>query len=199
MNPGTSPGILNIKGNFTNTNVINVEIGGTGGAGVNPNGHDQLLISGTANLGGALNVTLTNGFTPALGNSFLILDAGNITTLFANLNLPNVSPNRWSVAYDNAAGTLALSVVAPTAALVSVSGRVLSPLGRALPRSQIFVTNSDGEKHRVISNSSGYYRINNLTAGETYVFRVSSTQYLFMPRLITLSENVIGFDLIAEP
>ncbi|MFN0278762.1 MAG: cohesin domain-containing protein [Pyrinomonadaceae bacterium] len=111
--PGLSPGILSFTGTFANMGNYNVEIGGTGGAGVNPNGHDQLLVSGTANLGGTLNVTLTNAFTPAPGNSFLILDAANSTGTFATTNLPNISPNSWSVTYNNAAGTVTLVVVAP--------------------------------------------------------------------------------------
>jgi CSLREA domain-containing protein len=197
--PGLSPGILNITGNFANTGSFNVEIGGTGGAGVNPNGHDQLLVSGTATIGGTLNVTLTNGFTPMPGNSFVILDAASSTGTFATTNFPDIFPNQWRVFYDNATGTVTVNVQAPTAAAVSVSGRVLSPQGRGLPRSQVLVTSSTGEKRKVVSNSFGYYQINDLPVGETYVLRVISKQYSFTPRVVTVLDNISNLDFVAEP
>ena len=70
--PGLSPGVLNVTGTFTNSGAVNMEIGGTAGAGVNPNGHDQLAVTGAVTLGGTLNVTLTNGFTPVAFQEFLI-------------------------------------------------------------------------------------------------------------------------------
>jgi hypothetical protein len=90
--PGLSPGVLNVTGTFANTGTINMEIGGAGGAGVNPNGHDQLVVSGAATLGGTLNVTLTNGFTPAPLNNFLLLNASTLSGTFATVNLPNIAP-----------------------------------------------------------------------------------------------------------
>lgn len=199
LNPGTSPGILNINGNFRNSNIINMEIGGTGGAGVDPNGHDQILVNANANLGGTLNVALTNGFTPSPGDSFLLLDAASIVNFFSAINLPNIFPNQWSVIYDNPNGTFTLNVVAPTAAAVSVSGRIISPEGRGISRAQVVVTNSNGESRMVTSNSFGYYRINDLPVGETYVFSVSSKQYTFAPRVVALNEETTGFDFQAEP
>ena len=68
--PGAA-GTLTIAGNFTqsSTGVLNMEIGGlTAGS-----QYDRLAISGTATLGGTLNVTLINGFTPASGNSFQLI------------------------------------------------------------------------------------------------------------------------------
>jgi hypothetical protein len=63
FNAGLSPGALSITGNFTQTTSgsLNVEIGGfTAGA-----EYDQIAISGSAALAGALNVSLFGGFCEA--------------------------------------------------------------------------------------------------------------------------------------
>ncbi|HEY0457035.1 MAG TPA: hypothetical protein VGE41_11715 [Verrucomicrobiae bacterium] len=87
--PGESPGALQVIGNFlqTNSSLLEVEIGGTS-AGTN---YDQLNVSGGATLGGMLNIILTNGFSPALGDSFLILTCATRTNKFAALNGAHLS------------------------------------------------------------------------------------------------------------
>ncbi len=71
VNPGTSPGILTVMGDFpqTATGNLNIEIGGHA-AGVD---YDQLKITGHATLNGALNIQLINGFRPSGGDSFEII------------------------------------------------------------------------------------------------------------------------------
>jgi hypothetical protein len=83
---GGGPGVagrLTINGNFTQTStgVLNVELGGLN-AGTDS---DQLVISGTASLGGTLNVSLLNGFVPASGNSFSVLTFASSTGTFATV------------------------------------------------------------------------------------------------------------------
>src|SRR5262249_13146351 len=76
ISPGSSPGILTINGDYTQTasGVLNIEIGGTNAA--KPH-FDQLIISGKATLKGTLNISLINGFTPALGDSFQFMTYGS--------------------------------------------------------------------------------------------------------------------------
>ncbi|MBZ0269642.1 cadherin-like domain-containing protein, partial [bacterium] len=88
--PGFSPGTLSITGNDPRaaSSALQVEIGGrTAGT-----GHDQLAVSGAATIDGSLNVSLIDGFEPALGDSFLIVTAGTRSGAFAStsgLPLPN--------------------------------------------------------------------------------------------------------------
>lgn len=196
--PGLSPGILNITGNYTNSGAFNVEIGGTGGAGTNPNGHDQLLISGTATIGGTLNVTLTNGFTPVPGNQFVILDAATSTGTFTTTNLPNIAPNQWAFGYDNAAGRIILGVVPATAAEVSIGGRVFSPEGRGIANARVVVTDSNGVTRTGQTTSFGNYRVEGLAAGQTYTVSVRARGYSFAPRILTVSQDVSDADFTAE-
>ncbi|GAB5442987.1 MAG: hypothetical protein Fues2KO_33360 [Fuerstiella sp.] len=71
VQPGDSLGRLTINGDFENSSSGNVvmELGGTA-AGTQ---HDQLVVTGIATLDGTLNISLANGFTPASGNSFQLL------------------------------------------------------------------------------------------------------------------------------
>ena len=68
--PGTSlltPGALNIKGNYTQTGsgVFALGIAGTGQC----TGYSCLNITGSALLGGTLNIALLNGFFPHIGDT----------------------------------------------------------------------------------------------------------------------------------
>lgn len=196
--PGLSPGIFNVDGDFANTGTLSVEIGGTGGAGVNPNGHDQVLVSGAATLGGTLTLTQTNGYSPQPGDSFVILDAASSSGAFATTNLPDILPNRWVVQYDNAAGTVTLVVVSPTASSSSISGRVLTADGRAVKGALVTVIDESGAQRTARANSFGSYRIDALASGRTYTVAAAAKGHRFNSRVISLSDDAAGFDLVAE-
>ncbi|MCB1246270.1 MAG: hypothetical protein KDB69_03275 [Acidimicrobiia bacterium] len=98
--PGSTLGALQITGTYTQPlGTVNIQIGGTT-AGVN---HDQIVVGGTATLGGTLNVTLVNGFNPTDGE-FVIVQGGTVTGTFAVENLPL----GFSIAYE--AGRVVVSI-----------------------------------------------------------------------------------------
>ena len=69
--PGTSTGVLSLLQTYTQSvgGTLQIEIGGlTAGT-----EYDQLAVSGTANLGGALSIEMVNGFTGNIGDSFTIM------------------------------------------------------------------------------------------------------------------------------
>jgi T5SS/PEP-CTERM-associated repeat protein len=85
--PGLSPGTLHVTGSYTQgvQGMLNIELAGT-----TPGSQfDTVDISGSATLGGTLNVSLLNGFTPASGTVFEILHADSgISGFFDNLSFP---------------------------------------------------------------------------------------------------------------
>ncbi|HYV97026.1 MAG TPA: hypothetical protein VE967_06205 [Gemmatimonadaceae bacterium] len=84
VGPGTA-GQLQIQGNFTNTGTVNLELGGVT-AGTQ---YDRISVVGNATLGGTLNVTLINSFTPASSSNFVVLTTtGAVSGTFATTNLP---------------------------------------------------------------------------------------------------------------
>ena len=86
VSPGTidSAGTLTIQGNYTQGagGSLNIALGGLG-AGV---GYDQLAVTGTASLGGTINISTINGYVPAVGTSFQVLTFASKTGDFQTYN-----------------------------------------------------------------------------------------------------------------
>jgi hypothetical protein len=84
VDPGDSPGILTINGNYTQTSdgTLVIEVGGlTVGT-----QYDRLVIHGTASLDGTLTVKLINGFQPNSGDAFVIMTFNSGSGTFAAIN-----------------------------------------------------------------------------------------------------------------
>ena len=84
FSPGNPLGALLVTGNLpqSTNGVINIQIGGTN-AGVN---YDQLIVTGSATLNGALNISLVNGFRPSGGDTFEIIKYASHTGSFNNIS-----------------------------------------------------------------------------------------------------------------
>lgn len=71
---------------------------------------DQIRVQGQLTLGGTLNVSLINGFVPATGNSFDILDWGTLTGTFSSLQLPALPGGlQWNTSQLTTIGVLSIS------------------------------------------------------------------------------------------
>lgn len=86
---------------------------------------------------------------------------------------------------------------APTAARVSVSGRVATFYGAAVTRARVMMTDPEGNVRTALTNNFGYYRFEDVEVGNTYVFNVVSKQYQFSPRVVTLDDAMADLDFIA--
>jgi hypothetical protein len=80
----TSTGILTVSKTYTQnlSGVLDISIGGTT-AGTK---YDQLNATGAASLNGTLNLSLINGFVPAVGTTFEILNASSVSGTFSTVN-----------------------------------------------------------------------------------------------------------------
>jgi T5SS/PEP-CTERM-associated repeat protein len=105
--PGLNPAIiqstmmatLNVDGDYTQTGAGALDIQLASAASL-----DELAISGRATLNGTLDISLFNGFTPTVGQSFDLLTAsGGITGQFTSLNLPSLLSGGhgpfWTIVY----------------------------------------------------------------------------------------------------
>jgi hypothetical protein len=74
--PGLSLGKMTVNGNYTQTakGVLSMEIGG----GPNSANYDQLVVNGSARIGGILRLRLRNGFIPAASAQFTIVASQSI-------------------------------------------------------------------------------------------------------------------------
>jgi CSLREA domain-containing protein len=69
--------------------------------------------------------------------------------------------------------------LAPTAATVSVSGRVITQSGRGIRNVVVTMTDMQGNGRTATSTSFGYYRFENVAAGETYIFAARGKRFFF--------------------
>ena len=85
-----------------------------------------------------------------------------------------------------------------TAAKVSVSGRVVSSIGRGIGNAIVSISSPGGSTRSVRTSSFGYFQFEDVEAGQTYAIEVSSKRYRFEARVLDVSENIDGLDFIAE-
>lgn len=96
VNPGNSGlGALDIAGTYQQHNggALDILLGGT-----NTGTFGQLDVSGNASLGGSLKLSLTNNYTPAMGDQFQILSCSSRSGSFS---LPPAFPTGISVNYSS--------------------------------------------------------------------------------------------------
>lgn len=87
---------------------------------------------------------------------------------------------------------------APTAASVTVGGRVTTADGRGISRARVALTGANGETRQTITNSFGYYRFDEVQAGETFVFFISHKRYQFAPQVLTVNEEFTELNFTSE-
>jgi len=88
--------------------------------------------------------------------------------------------------------------LSPTAALVSVSGKVSTPDGRGLRNAIVVIIDSHGTKRTVTTSSFGFYVFYDVAVGETYVIRVSSKRYRFAPMTLPVADTLTGVDFVGS-
>jgi hypothetical protein len=101
ISPGLSANCLEMSGNYTDggAGTIHIEIGG-----LTPcSQHDQFNMtgSGTASTTGTLDVTLINGFTPIVGDSFTIMNFALRTGEFTATNFPALPIGQFEIDYSD--------------------------------------------------------------------------------------------------
>ena len=92
----------------------------------------------------------------------------------------------------------AIAQFAPTAAEVSISGRVLTQNGRGVPRTTVQIMDQSGNVRTALTNHFGYYKFTNLEVGQTLIFNVYNKQYQFQTRVVNINENISSLNFVAE-
>lgn len=92
------------------------------------------------------------------------------------------------------------SPFAPTAANVTISGRVLTADGQGIRSVSVTLTNGNGAIRTVTTGSFGYYNFTEIEAGQTVVISVTAKRFVFVQPTIVLSitENVSEINFISN-
>ena len=135
VSPGGPFGVLNVQGDYTQepAGVLEIEIGGRK-AGVE---HDQLQVTGNAQIGGRLRVLLAGGFVPNEGDAFVVLQAGSVLGAFATFDLPALPDGRtWEVTSAPQVVGLRVSVMANASHLIT--GTVRDTQGNPISGAKVY-------------------------------------------------------------
>lgn len=155
------------------------------------------LIGPLQNNGGAT-------FTRALPNNSPAIDKGNSPAIITDQRgqaRPYDNPLIANAASGNGSDVGAFEVQAvPTAANVSVSGRAMTSSGRGIRNVIIRLTDEDGIVRTATTTSFGYYRFEEVAAGETYIISASGKRFTFSQpsRVLNILEDIEGVDFIAN-
>lgn len=90
----------------------------------------------------------------------------------------------------------------PVAAGATITGRVTTADGQGIRNAAIVVTGNSLQQPRIVKSASlGYYTIEDLQVGETFVITVNSKRFTFQvpSRVISLTDSVEGIDFVADP
>ncbi len=91
--PGDSPGKITVTGDYTQTPAgsLRLEIGGI----TAETDSDILIVQGAAALAGKLEVSLWDGFTPAVGDQFEVLNFASVSGDFETVMLPDLPAGQY--------------------------------------------------------------------------------------------------------
>jgi uncharacterized delta-60 repeat protein len=81
---------------------------------------------------------------------------------------------------------------------VSVSGRVTTPGGQALRNATVVLTDAQNNTRTAVTSSFGNYTFENVIQGQKYTLTARSKRYRFAPRLVSVTDNMTGVDLIGS-
>lgn len=128
----------------------------------------------------------------------------SLNSAFTGVSAPN---GTWTLRFRDCeavdTGSISaatLTILGPSAAGASLSGRVLTSTGRGISKARITLTGGGlSEPLYTITNPFGYYTLPEVPTGDTYIVTVSTKRYSFaQPSLVvTLNDSVADLDFLA--
>jgi hypothetical protein len=88
--------------------------------------------------------------------------------------------------------------LAPTAADVSVAGRVLNASRSGVRGARVTIADSRGNILTAITNAFGYYSFSSVPSGDTYIGSVAARGMVFGPRVLQVNDAVAEFDFTPQ-
>jgi hypothetical protein len=125
VGPGDGVGTLTIGGNLTSTGTLEFEIAGL-------SSYDEIDVSQTFNAGGIIAVSLLNGYIPAYGDRFHLMNLGSLTDRGYTFDLSQATLPVglvWDASSFAMTGTIAVVPEPSTLALVGMGGIGLIAFG----------------------------------------------------------------------
>jgi len=136
---------------------------------------------------------------PALANESLfkfVRRSGGVDTQFTPTT-GNAAANTFTLTGVSSFSDWTLGLIAaPTAANVSLSGKVFSSSGGTIANAVVELQSAGtGRRLSVRTNRFGYYRFDSVQSGANYVISAVAKGLTFTPRAVTLVDSVADFDI----
>lgn len=140
------------------------------------------------------------GNRPGVSSGTVVLSPGTITT---TTNVASQAPasRSYTTFIINDQGVRCSNVLlVPTAASVSISGRVATASGRGIRNVVITMIDSNGNERTATSTAFGYYRFDDVSAGETVTLSAKAKRFKFNQSSIvrTTNESITDADFVSE-
>lgn len=89
---------------------------------------------------------------------------------------------------------------APTAALVSISGKVKTLNGRGIRNIIVTLTDAEGNVRTTLTGLFGFYRFTDVEVGQIYILQVHAKKYFFPnpAQVLTINNELTSLDFTAE-
>lgn len=144
--------------------------------------------------GGMFEITqavISNGGGSSGGANFNV--TGTTAQTFAGMNSTN---GQYGVR-----GGFWQSFFAPTAAMVSLNGLVLSSNGGGISKARVTLTSAGSETRTAATSSFGYFRFDDVEVGQTYIISVSSKGFYFAngTQVLVVNDEINDLVFIALP
>ena len=148
---------------------------------------------------------ITGGTAGAL-NGNLAANRTTLTFIIAGVDIPNGTEImlRWSdpdhTGADHGLSIDDFSVTArvPSAAAVSISGRVMTEGGVGIPKAIVTINHPTAGVLQAMTNPFGYYNFPEVGVGSTIEVTVSHKAYTFDPQVVTVHDQVSNLNFIAR-
>lgn len=88
--------------------------------------------------------------------------------------------------------------LAPTAANVSISGRVFAENNQGLRNAVVTLTDSNGQTHTTRTTSFGYFTFEEIEVGQTVIIGVRSKRFQFAPQVFSVNEQLEGLNFLPK-
>ena len=88
----------------------------------------------------------------------------------------------------------------PTAALVTIGGRVITSNGQGIRNAVVTLTDAGGAIRSVRTANFGYFSFEDVRVGETYILTISSKRFVFVnpTRVLNVTEEISDLDFISS-
>ena len=117
------------------------------------------------------------------------------STAFADAGYYDVIVRRSGAIVTSQAAVI--TVLAPTAADVSLSGRVLAGK-RGVSGATVVLTDRQGANRQTRTNPFGYFRFDAVEAGETYIIGIRAKRYRFAPQVVAVTGDLSELNFSAD-